>query len=99
MNVKKVAVVIVTFNRNSVIQETLNCMQAQLYPLSHIIVVDNNSTDNTLEELYKRVALDDRIIVLESPINFGFGAGLALGMKWAINNNYDLDYIWLMDDD
>ena len=98
MNLKKVAAVIVTYNRSEVVQNTLNCMQLQNYPLSNIIVVDNKSVDNTLEGLQERKMLDNRISVISSPDNLGFGAGLALGVNFILEN-LNVDFIWLMDDD
>lgn len=98
MENSKVAVVVVTYNRSEVIQKTLDCLQAQTYPISNIIVVDNNSSDNTIAGLLERKKKDDRISIVSSSENIGYGAGLALGMNWVLENT-DGDYMWLMDDD
>ena len=98
MEKSKVAVVIVTYNRSDVIQKTLDCLQAQTHPISNIIVVDNMSSDNTIIGLLERKKKDDRISIVSSTENIGYGAGLALGMNWGLENT-DVDYMWLMDDD
>jgi glycosyltransferase involved in cell wall biosynthesis len=50
MNVKAVSIVICTFNRADLLRDTLTSMQAMIVPsdcVVEIVVVDNNSTDNT----------------------------------------------------
>ena len=98
MENSKVAAIIVTYNRSEVIQKTLDCLQAQTYPISNIIVVDNNSSDNTIAGLLERKNHDARISIVSSSENIGYGSGLALGMDWALKNTA-VDYMWLMDDD
>ena len=98
MENSKVAVVVVTYNRSEVIQKTLDCLQAQTYLISDIIVVDNNSSDITIEGLLERKKMDTRISIVTSSENIGYGAGLALGMNWGLENTA-VDYMWLMDDD
>ena len=99
MNNSKVVVVIVTFNRSEIIQKALNCIEAQTFKVSNIVIVDNNSTDNTIEILLERKKLNNKISIVMSSTNIGYGAGLALGMNWTIDNNLEVDYFWLMDDD
>ena len=50
--------------------------------LDLIIIVDNNSTDNSYDELKK--INDDKIIVLKSNKNGGYGYGNNIGIKFAI---------------
>ena len=47
----KNGVVIVTYNRLELLRECLDCVMAQTLPFSHIVVVDNCSTDGTREYL------------------------------------------------
>lgn len=50
--------------------------------LDLIIIVDNNSTDNSYHELMK--INDDKIVVLKSNKNGGYGYGNNIGIKFAI---------------
>jgi GT2 family glycosyltransferase len=98
MENSKVAAIIVTYNRRDIVQEALDCLQAQTHQISNIIIVDNNSSDDTIQVLLERKDKDPRISIVKSTENAGFGAGLALGMNWALAN-LNPDYMWLMDDD
>jgi rhamnopyranosyl-N-acetylglucosaminyl-diphospho-decaprenol beta-1,3/1,4-galactofuranosyltransferase len=98
MQNKNIAAIMVTYNRQNIVQEALDCLQAQTHQVAHIVIVDNNSSDDTIQVLLERKDNDPRISIVKSTENAGFGAGLALGMNWALEN-LSADYMWLMDDD
>ena len=98
MQNKNVAAIMVTYNRQDIVQEALDCLQAQTHQVAHIVIVDNNSSDDTIQVLLERKDKDPRISIVKSTENAGFGAGLALGMNWALAN-LNPDFMWLMDDD
>jgi len=96
MSNKKVAAAIVTYNRLELLKESLAAVLNQTDYLSHVIVVNNMSTDGTKEYLE---SLDDpRVVPYNSTENLG-GAG---GFNQAVRlfaEELDDDYVWLMDDD
>ncbi|WP_244583305.1 glycosyltransferase, partial [Escherichia coli] len=47
MKMPRVICIIVTFNREHLLQQTLDAVLNQTFPLQNIIVIDNNSFDNT----------------------------------------------------
>ena len=51
MNRPNVDIVIVTYNRLAKLQYALECYDKQTMPFRTLIVVDNNSTDGTKEEI------------------------------------------------
>ena len=68
---------IVTFNNESIIEETLTSVLAQMGRgrVSQVIVWDNASTDRTVQTV-ENIAGDSNLVRLEkSPRNLGFGAG------------------------
>jgi rhamnopyranosyl-N-acetylglucosaminyl-diphospho-decaprenol beta-1,3/1,4-galactofuranosyltransferase len=98
MQKSNITVVMVTYNRRDIVQNALDCLLAQTQPISNIVVVDNCSSDDSIEVLLERKKADNRISIVRSTENGGFGAGLALGMNWALEN-LNSDFMWLMDDD
>ncbi len=78
-------------------KDTINCINSikksqKIYNYK-IIVVDNNSTDNSLEFLEKI----ENIKLIKSNSNDGFAAGNNIGIKYALDNNYK--YILLLNND
>ncbi len=89
---EKVIAVVVTYNRLSLLRECIDSLRTQTRKPDAILVVNNGSTDNTLQWLQQQ---SDIITVNQE--NCG-GAG---GFNTAIEKGYRLGYewIWCMDDD
>jgi cellulose synthase/poly-beta-1,6-N-acetylglucosamine synthase-like glycosyltransferase/peptidoglycan/xylan/chitin deacetylase (PgdA/CDA1 family) len=63
----KVAVIVPAFNEEKVIERTVRSVLASSYPHVRVIVVDDGSTDRTLEiarAAFKREIAEDRVLVL-----------------------------------
>jgi len=88
---KKVSVIIVNWNGERVLRGCLDAIYAQEYKNIEVIVVDNNSHDNSVELIkknYKHVKL------VESDTNLGFAGGNNKGLKY-VNG----DFILLLNSD
>lgn len=73
---KKVSACIVTYNNERVIEEAVRTMLDSVkYDNFTLYVVDNGSTDHTLEILKTHFASDPRFCLIETGVNAGFGAG------------------------
>lgn len=87
-----VSVTIVTYNSGRFIKRCLESVLEQQYPFKEIIVVDNNSTDGTMDILER---FEDRVRVVYNEENIGFAAaqnqaiGLARG-GWVLTLNPDV---------
>lgn len=96
---QKVVAVIVTYNRLSKLKYALECYDKQTIPFHSIIVVDNNSTDGTIEYLKEwetqRVQYDKYVLYLDT--NKGGSGGFFEGEKYAMELNPD--WIYIADDD
>jgi GT2 family glycosyltransferase len=90
----RVAAVVVTRNRSQVLRETLLAIGRQEWPPASVLVVDNDSEDDTAAMLGAEFPEVGYHRLSE---NLGFGAGLAAGMRRAAGT--DVDYFWLLDDD
>lgn len=86
----RICAVIPTFNRERLVVECLRSILLQTRPVDDIIVVDDGSTDNTLEVLDK---FRGRIRVVHQR-NAGKAAALNTALRIC-----DADYVWICDDD
>lgn len=80
----RVSVIVVTYNAEATIGEAIASLERQTYGDHEIIVVDNNSQDNTvpiLRELLAEDAGSSKIICSE--VNTGFAGGNVTGLKHA----------------
>ncbi|RYH01249.1 glycosyltransferase family 2 protein [Salipiger sp. IMCC34102] len=69
-----------------------------------ILVVDNASGDGSFEVLRDHVATrgwdrDDRVRVLASPVNGGFGAGHNIALRAGLSDGARPDYLYLLNSD
>ena len=60
---QRTAAVVVTYNRQALLQQCLDALLGQSHPLDAILIVDNCSTDGTYEALLSR----DLIAPVEEP--------------------------------
>ncbi|MFN0166422.1 MAG: glycosyltransferase family 2 protein [Bryobacteraceae bacterium] len=87
-----VSVTIVTFNSGRFIKRCIESVLSQRYPNKEIIVIDNNSTDGTIDILEQ---FEDRCRIYYNGENIGFAAaqnqaiGLAKG-DWVLTLNPDV---------
>lgn len=96
LNIKKqskVLVIIVTYNGMKWLERCLNSVVDSSIPLDAYIV-DNGSTDGSQEFITTNYP---QFIFYQSPTNSGFGAANNIGLKYAIEHNYD--YVYLLNQD
>jgi GT2 family glycosyltransferase len=86
----RICAIIPTFNRAKYIIAALESIKRQTRPVDEIIVVNDGSTDNTLQVLKD---YDDKIAVY-SQTNAGKATAMNLGLS-----KTTADYIWIFDDD
>ena len=107
----KIAAVIVTFNRKSLLLHTIKSLKNQSRKIDNIYIIDNESKDGTYEELVKNGYVNDEeydkskqykskidnITYIRLPENSGGAGGFYEGIKVAhMEGN---DWVWIMDDD
>jgi GT2 family glycosyltransferase len=87
-----VSVTIVTYNSGRFIKRCLESVLDQQYPLKEIIIVDNNSTDGTVDIL-ERFEHCCRIVYNEENIGFAAAQNQAIGLSqggWVLTLNPDV---------
>lgn len=91
---KRVDVVVLNWNGW---QDTIACLaslQRQDYPNFNLLVVDNGSTDGSVDQIKKAMPA---VELLQTGANLGFGGGCNAGMRLALARG--ADYIWLINSD
>ena len=77
------SIIIVNYNTFALTKDTINSILRYSYPFTvEIIVVDNNSTDDSLKNL-KKYFKGKNVRFIESKENNGFAAGNNQGIKEA----------------
>ena len=96
----KIGVIIVTYNRLDKLKIALESYEKQTEKPKYILVVNNNSTDNTkeyLEQEWKteKSEIEKKVVNLDR--NTGGSGGFHEGLKNSLQ--LDADWIWVADDD
>lgn len=88
----KVLTIIVTYNGEKWIQDVVDCLSSSTIK-TDVFIIDNNSTNsdylNNLHDLVFKITYNDS--------NLGFGRANNIGLKYALENNYD--YVFLLNQD
>lgn len=80
LNNLKVSIIIVTYNSEWDIQRCIDSILEQTFEPFEILIVDNASTDNTVNLIHEKYP---KLRVIRSHENVGFGGGNNIGVKYA----------------
>lgn len=92
-----VYVSIINYNGYS---DTIECVESLLknsYDNIHIVIVDNKSSDQSVEELSQYYSTNEKISIIAADRNGGFSAGNNIVFQKAVEEN--ADYILLLNND
>jgi rhamnosyltransferase len=81
-----------TFNDADIIDRTIEAVLRQTRPVDGLLIVDNASTDSTVERPSLRNA-----VVLRHRENLGTSGAVVTGFRFALERDYD--WIWIFDAD
>ena len=95
MTSKRVSIILVNYKNYYDTLECLESLKKINYHNISIIVVDNDSKDNSVEILRKH--MDNRVKIVESGFNGGFAFGNNIGIRMALEENSD--YVLLLNND
>lgn len=82
MNKELVSIVIPVYNAEKYVEETIESVVTQSYSYLEIILINDGSTDNSLDILEKYAKRDSRIRVIDKP-NEGLSASREIGVQQA----------------
>lgn len=92
--VKRVDVVVLNWNGWKDTIACLASLQRQDYPFFNLLVVDNGSTDGSVDQIKRAVP---SVELLQTGANLGFGGGCNAGIRHALSRG--ADYVWLINSD
>lgn len=100
---RKIAAVVVTYNRKQFLINCLHAIEMQTEKPSNVYILDNASTDGTEQLLENEGYIDTvkngiRFIYILNERNEGGAGGFYKGMYLAFNSDF-YDALWVMDDD
>jgi rhamnopyranosyl-N-acetylglucosaminyl-diphospho-decaprenol beta-1,3/1,4-galactofuranosyltransferase len=81
-----------TFNDAAVVERALDAIRRQTRPPDAIIVVDNASTDGTLDRVFST-----DVTVVRNSTNLGMGGAIGIGFSRAMDQGFD--WTWVLDPD
>ena len=91
---KKIAVIILSYNGRKYFPELFQSLKEQTLKPSEVVIVDNNSSDDSVD--YIRKIFSEATLIV-SKKNTGFAGGNNIGIKEALKNNPD--YIFMLNQD
>lgn len=90
----KVFIIILNFNGRDVLSRCLSSIYQSDYLNFDVVVVDNNSSDESLEQAKKSFS---RAYFIKNSENFGFSRGNNVGIRWALEKF--ADYVLILNND
>lgn len=93
-NTRRICIIILTHNN---VVDTVECLNSVNYlegALYSVLIVDNASTDNTVEIIKSKFS---NVNLLQLDRNFGFSAGVNEGIRWGYERNFD--YFLILNND
>jgi len=92
MHAARILIILPAYNEAGKIGRVIEKLRAAQY-MGDILVADDHSTDHTRAE-----ALGLGAKVITHPVNLGVGAGIRTGIRFAIDNGYDIGVVMSGDD-
>lgn len=92
------AIVILNYNCAKLTVENINNIRT-ISEKIHIIVVDNCSTDSSVEQLFEAVEGKEKIYFIKNDNNTGYASGNNVGLKYAGEHLKEVDTVCVMNPD
>jgi GT2 family glycosyltransferase len=90
----KVCIIIVTWNRADAVVRCVLSQNLLTYPNVEVVVVDNHSSDGTVERLH---SVFPELTVIANERNLGFTGGNNAGIRWGLERS--ADYFFILNND
>jgi len=93
-------IIIVNYNSIKLTKKCIDSIFKSSYKKFKVVLVDNNSTDNSVEYINNKYIKESNFKVkfISNHINKGFASGINIGIKFALSN-LDCDYLLTLNND
>ena len=95
--IARTAIVIVTYKRPTLLANLLKSVEAMTAAPQYVVVVDNDSNDDTAQIISAAAKDIANLTYLQLPENTGGSGGFMAGVKVALE--LGAEWVWMMDDD
>lgn len=93
-NFPKINIVVLNYNGKDCIESCLKSLFCLNYPRFEVVVVDNNSTDGSLEMARRKFP---KVTYIKNEENLGFSAGNNIGIKYSLEKM--ADFVLILNND
>lgn len=84
---KSVCTVVPAYNEETQISNVIDTMPEYV---DRIVIVDDSSTDRTVEAVKRYQGENEKVVLIEHQTNQGVGGAIATGYKWALSEEFDI---------
>jgi len=85
-----IAVIVPAFNEEKLIGKVIGTMP---YFVDKIVVIDDNSNDNTSEIVKNCISNNKRLELIQHKKNLGVGGAIISGYKYALDQHFDISVV------
>ncbi|MEM2002758.1 MAG: glycosyltransferase family 2 protein [Candidatus Methanomethylicaceae archaeon] len=89
--------IVLNYNNYIDTRQCIESLQKSLYPVEKIVLVDNASSDGSLERFYADYLQDNKVYIIKNEYNLGFARGANVGIQFALD--LGADFIFLLNND
>jgi GT2 family glycosyltransferase len=98
-----VSIVVLNYNGKKHLQNCINSVLENAYPNFEVVLVDNASTDGSIQPIRDRYGADPKLQIIQSNVNLGYSGGNNLGLSHSrgryivfLNNDTTVEPDWLI---
>lgn len=98
-----VSIIVLNYNGKKHLQNCISSVLDNRYPNFEVLLVDNASTDGSIQPIQDRYGADPRLQIIESASNLGYSGGNNLGYSYSrgryivfLNNDTTVEADWLI---
>lgn len=90
---KSLYAIILNWNNYTDTRECIESLLRSSYSPTRIVLVDNGSSDGSIEQLQRDYTRDARVHIIRNKANYGFACGVNIGIRYALDQGAELVFL------